>query len=425
MSWLSSSRRRHSRASVSICAVVTLAACGGGGEQSVPTPGVSGDTIYIGALTPLSDAVAVIGKPILNGLTVYFDRVNAEEGGVAGRYKVKVSAEDITYANPSTTTQKYQKIRDQVAVFGLVVGTDNVNGILPLLAEDSIIAMPTTFDAEWVRNPNLLPWGVPYQLQAIHGVSYYLEKFGKDRKVCSMVLATGYGESVEEGVDYLAQQLGTRVTARARFRQDDQDFVAPVTQLRNAGCEAVMFASLPGVTGKVLGAAAQLGFAPRWIGTSPSWHQALAASPIKDYLERNYWSSWDGPVANDTSVVGNRVLAASMAKYAPEQQPDWYFSAGFLLGYGLHHLIEKAVEGGDLTRAGFMRALTAMETVSSDGLTGTYTYGAVDQRNPPRSGTIFRIDAAGPLGLAIEKAGVTSAAAQRYTFPTHEGRERK
>ncbi len=423
MSWFSSPRRRHARTILSIPALIALSACGGGDDAAAPTPGVSGDTIFIGALTPLSDAVAVIGKPILGGLTVYFDRVNAEEGGVAGRYKVKVIAEDITYANPSTTTQKYQKIRDQVAVFGLVVGTDNVNGILPLLAEDSVIAMPTTFDAEWVRNPNLLSWGIPYQLQAIHGVSYYFEKFGKDRKVCSLVLATGYGEAVEEGVEYLAQQMGAQVAAKARFRQDDQDFVAPVTQLRNAGCEAVMLASLPGVTGKVLGAAAQLGFAPRWIGTSPSWHQALAASPLRDYLQKNYWSSWDGPAPNDTSVAGVRLLAASMAKYAPEQLPDWYFSAGFLLGYGLHELIEKAVEGGDLTRSGFMRAMTAMETVSSDGLASPYTYGAVEQRNPPRSGTIFRIDPSGPLGLAIEQTGVTSAAAQSYTLPAHGARQ--
>ena len=419
MSPLSLFRRRHLQTMVSSLTVCALVACAGGVEQEAPTPGVSGDTIFIGALTPLSDAVAVIGRPMLAGLTAYFDRVNAETGGVAGRYKVKVTAEDVTYANPSTSTQKYQKIKDQVAFFGLVVGTDHVNGLLPLLAEDSVIAMPTTFDAEWVRSPNLLPWGIPYQLQAMHGVSYYLEKYGKERKVCSLVLATGYGEATEEGVDYLAQQTGFTVAAKARFRQDDQDFVAPVTQLKNAGCEAVMLASLPGVTGKVLGAAAQLSFAPRWIGTSPSWHQALAASPIKDYLTRNYWSSWDGPAPGDTSVAGVRNLIAAMKTYAPQQQPDWYFNAGYILAYGLHRLMEGAVESGDLSRGGFMRALSSLGTVSSDGLVGDYTYGVPDQRNPPRSETIFRVDPAAPLGLAVEQAGVTSAAAQTYVFPTH------
>lgn len=401
---------------VSVCVV---GACGGGARQGLATPGVSGDTIFIGALTPLSDAVAVIGKPMLAGLTTYFERLNAEQGGVGGRYKVLVRAEDVTYVNPSTSTQKYQKIKDQVALFGMVVGTDHVNGVLPLLAEDSIIAMPTTFDAEWVRTPNLLPWGTPYQLQAINAISYYLEKYGKDRKVCSLVLATGYGEATEEGLDFIAQHTGFTVAVKARFRQDDQDFVAPVTQLKNAGCEAVMFAGLPSVTGKVLGAAAQLSFAPRWIGTSPSWHHALAASPIKEYLAQNYWSSWDGPAYDDTTVVGNRELLAAMGKYAPQQQPDFYFSAGYVLAYSLHALMEQAVRSGDLSRGGFMRALTSLGTTSSDGLLGDYTYGAVGERNPPRTGTIFRVEPGAPLGLAVERAGVTSAAAQSYVFPAH------
>lgn len=408
---------RSGRCLVAIMSIIVFAGCGGGADAGVPTPGVRNDTITIGALTPLSDAVAVIGKPLLAGLTTYFDRVNAEQGGVAGRYIVRITAEDVTYANPSTSTQKYQKIKDEVALFGMVVGTDHVNGLLPLLAEDSVIAMPTTFDAEWVRQPNLLPWGTPYQLQAINGVSYYLEKYGKDRKVCSLVLATGYGEAAEEGVEYVAREGGFTVAAKARFRQDDQDFVAPVTQLKNAGCEGVMLASLPGVTGKVLGAAAQLGFAPRWIATSPSWHHALAASPIRDYLVRNFWTSWDGPAYDDTTVAGVRIVSEAMAKYAPQQQPDFYYYAGFILAHGLHRLMEQAAASGDMSRAGFMRALTSLGTVSTNGLVGDYTYGAVADRNPPRTGTIFRVDPASPVGLAVERAGVTSAVAQGYAFP--------
>lgn len=396
-----------------------LSACGGESGGAAVTPGVSGDIISVAALTPLSDAVAVIGKPMLAGMTMYYDRVNAEAGGIAGRYKVRIIAEDITYINPSTSTQKYQKVKDQVALIGMVVGTDHVNGLLPLLAEDSVIASPTTFDAEWVRNPNLLPWGLPYQLQAINGVTYFREKFGQDRKVCSLVLATGYGEATEEGVEYVALQAGFTVAARARFKQDDQDFVAPVTQLKNAGCDGVVLASLPSVTGKVLGAAAQLSFAPQWIATSPSWHQALAASPIKDYLARHYWHSWDGPAYDDTSVAGIRQLQETMAKYAPQQQPDFYLYAGYLQAHFTHRLLEEAARQGDLSRAGLRRALETMGTVGTDGMMGDYTYGAVASRGPARRGTIFRVDPAGSLGLAVERAGVTSEAAQRYEFPMH------
>jgi ABC-type branched-subunit amino acid transport system substrate-binding protein len=397
---------------------MAVTACGGsGGDQAARTPGVSGDTIYIGALAPLSDAVAVIGKPMVAGLTTYFDKVNAEQGGIGGRYVVKVVAEDITYANPSTGAQKYQKIKDQVAMLGMVIGTDQVNGILPLLAEDDMIAVPTTFDAEWVRDPHLLPWGSPYQLQAINGVGYALTQGGHaGQTVCTMALATGYGQATVEGVDHLAREMGFTIPVKATFKQDDQDFVAPITQLKNAGCGVVMLASLPSVTGKVLGTAAQLGYAPRWIGTSPSWHQALAASPIKDYLVKAFWLSWDGPSLADTAVAGAKTMLAAQAAYAPNQPADFYYYAAYIMAFPIREMLERAVASGDLTRAGLRAASTALGSVDSDGLVSPYAYGAVEARNPPRTATIFRVNAADPLGLEVAAQGVSMPAAESYTF---------
>lgn len=394
---------------------VLLAACGGG-EGARPSPGVTGDTIAIGALTPLSDAVAVIGKPMLAGLTTYFDRVNAA-GGIGGKYMVKVVGEDITYANPTSGAQKYQKIKDQVALFGMVIGTDQVNGLLPLLVEDSVVALPTTFDAEWVRNPNLLPWGIPYQLQAINGVGYALTDGGYAGKpVCTMTLATGYGEATVEGVEYLAKEMNFTVAAKATFKQDDQDFVAPVTQLKNANCAVVMMASLPGVTGKVLGAAAQVGFAPRWVVTAPSYHHALAASPLKDYLVKTLWMSWDGPNYGDTTVAATRTFAAAQQQFAPDQKPDFYYRAGYVMGYAVQAVLEKAVAANDLSRTGMLAATAAVPTLAMDGMLSDWVYGPASQRNPPRSGTIFKVTEGEPLALSIEKAGVSVPAAQSFTF---------
>lgn len=408
---------RH-RGGAAMLMLLGLTACGGGGSGA--TPGIVGDTIVIGALTPLSDPVAVIGKPLLAGLTAYFARINEQQGGVGGKYKVKILAEDIQYVNPSTGAQKYQKIKDQVAMFGLVLGTDQVNGILPLLAEDGILAVPTTFDAEWVRDERLLPWGSPYQLQAINGVAYALTEGGATgATVCTMTLATGYGKAVVDGVEYLAEAMGFPVPVKATFRQDDQDFVAPITQLKNAGCGVVMLASLPSVTGKVLGAAAQLGFAPRWIGTSPSWHQAFVTSPLRDYLVANYWSSWDGVSLSDTSEAGVRTMLADQAAYAPGQAPDFYYYAGYVMAYPLHALLEHAVAAGDLSRAGLRAASQVPDTVYSDGLVSPWIYGPGVDRDPPRGATIFRINPADPLGLEVVRRGFTAPAAQSFTFKGH------
>jgi ABC-type branched-subunit amino acid transport system substrate-binding protein len=189
-----------------------------------------------------------------------------------------------------------------------------------------------------------------------------------------------------------------------------------VTQLKNAGCGVIMLVSLPGVTGKVLGTAAQLGYAPRWIGTSPSWHQALAASPIKDYLVRNFWVSNLGPSMGDTSHAGVRTMLAAQQKYSPGQEPDFYYYAGYYMGFPVKATLAKAVESGTLTRAGIFAASQAFPSSDYDGIYGEYTYGAVEGRNPPRYATIFRVNPSGVIGLEVEKSGVSMPAAKAFTF---------
>lgn len=397
-------------------AVVAVAVACGGGRDAAPTPGVSGDTITLGAITPLSDAVAVIGVPLAAGIQTFYDAVNAR-GGIAGKYHVRLLVEDQAYANPSSSVQKYQKIKNDVVMLATVVGTDHINTLIPLLEEDSVIATPTTFDAEWVREPNLLPYGPPYQIWAINGVAYYLGLPGNAGKtVCAMALATGYGDAGIEGVEHAAREMGFRIAVVARFKLDDQDFVAPITQLRNARCDVVMLTSLPSVTGKVLGAAAQLGYAPRWIAQGPSWHGSMVSSPLTDYFQKNLWIVLDGPAWGDSTVAGMRELISAVATYKPDQKPDLYFSAGWVAAQASHALLEKAAELGDFSRAGLLRASEALGVVPFHGTMGDYTYGPAEQREPPRATTIFRVDPAVPGGLAVERGGFLAPAAQSFSI---------
>lgn len=395
-------------------------ACGGGNGEAgsaASTPGISGDTITVGALVPLSDAVAILGKPILAGEEAYFRQLNAEKGGVAGRYQVRVLAEDVTYANPSTSVQKYNKIRDRVALFSMILGTDHINVTLPLLAEDSLLAIPTTMDAEWVREPQLISVLAPYQLQVVNGVAYWVaEGGGAGKSLCALVMSTGYGAAAEEGAHFAARELGLTVSVTAKFRPGDQDFVAPISQLKNARCDGVVLASLPSETGKIMGTAAQLGFTPRWIATSPSWHAALGQSPIAPYAQRHLWISFEGGEWGDTTSAGMRDLLRALADHAPEQKPDVYFAAGYVFARTVHALLERAVASGDLSRGGIARALTSLGVVSHGGLVGDYTYGAIETREPPRASSIFAADPSAPGGFLLVQRDYASDAAQKFSF---------
>jgi hypothetical protein len=54
--------------------------------------------------------------------------------------------------------------------------------------------------------------------------------------------------------------------------------------------------------------------------------------------------------------------------------------------------------------------------VSFDGLTGDYTYGPADEREPPRTSTIFEVDPSKPFGLGRLAYEYESEFAADYEF---------
>jgi hypothetical protein len=79
-------------------------------------------------------------------------------------------------------------------------------------------------------------------------------------------------------------------------------------------------------------------------------------------------------------------------------------------------VLEAAVANGDLSREGIIEAMNGIETLTFDGLTGDYPYGAPEDRDPPRASTIFSVDPEAPGGLRVLEADVVSEAAENYEF---------
>lgn len=389
---------------------------GGGGAKGKPAtgPGFDGKTIKLGVLTPLSGPAAVIGLPLTAGNQVYVDNLNAK-GGVAGKYKIELVQEDTQYQTDATV-QKYSKIKGKVAAFTQVLGTAPTLALLPQLTKDDVLASPASLDANWVRERHLLPVGGPYQVQAINALDYYVKQEGRDSKVCSFIQDDAYGEAGQSGVDFAADKLGFEVARTVKFKVGDKDVTGQVQQLTRAKCDAVFLVATPSDAGTIWATAAKLGFSPRWIGQSPVWVNALAASPLKDYLAKTTWIVSEGTEWGDAKVRGMKDMVAQVERFKPDQKPDYYFSFGYVQARAMAAVLEKAVENSDLSRAGILKASEALRAVSFDGLTGDYTYGPADKRNPPRSSTIFEVDPDKPNGLGTLEYQIESDAAKAYEF---------
>jgi ABC-type branched-subunit amino acid transport system substrate-binding protein len=385
-----------------------------GNKSLANAPGFDGTTIKVGALTPLSGPVAdPIGLPLTAGGDVYWQKVNAA-GGVAGKYKVEVVKEDNQY-DIGQTKAKYAKIKNDVVLFSQILGTPPTAAVLQDLKTDNIVASPASLDAAWVREPNLLPIGSTYQLQFINGADYLIKQKGfKSKPICMVALEGAYGDAGKQGLEFAATQLGFKVAAIARYKTGDQDFTAQIQQLKNASCAAVFLTSLPGETGKIIGTGAQLGFTPQWVGQSPTWVSALAASQVGPLLQKSFLWTSEGTTWGDETVPGMKDMIADIKTYKPDQKPDVYFTFGYVQALGVHQLLEQAVKDGSLDRAAIKKTI---EEVSIDykGLLGNYTYGAPAKRDPSRSTVIFSVDPAVP-GALKKLTEVNSDAAKAYKF---------
>lgn len=388
----------------------------GGGEVS-PGQGFDGTTIKLGVLTPQTSLAEAIGTPLTAGNQAYFDRVNAA-GGIAGKYKVELVVRDTEYQAPVAVTQ-YNDIKSDVAMFVQVLGTAIMDAVLPQLKTDNIFAGPATLDAFWVREQNLMPIGAPYQVQAINGIDYAVNNLdAKNKTVCAMVQDDPYGDAGLAGIEYAADEYGIEISSVQTFRLGDPQYTAQINALQGAGCELVWLTSLPTTTIPLITEANGVGFAPTWLANSPAWNPILASGALGPYLAENFLLMAEGPQWGDTSVEGMAQMLEDIAAYAPDQQPNIYFAFGYAQAWAAAQILEKAVELGDLSPAGIIKASEEAGTLTFGGLLGDYTYGPAADRNPPRGTTVFSVDPASPQAgfLIAEETNLTSDAAKNYKF---------
>ena len=142
----------------------------------------------------------------------------------------------------------------------------------------------------------------------------------------------------------------------------------------------------------------------------------LIDSPLADYLEAYVWvvspgREWGDPDSADMTAMVERV-----ASYKPDQEPNYYFTFGYLQAWAVHQLLEEAVANGDLSRDGVVEAMDGMATVDFGDLLPPYTYGPPADRNPSRSTSVFEVNREKPFALGVIASDVTAPEAEAYEF---------
>lgn len=325
--------------------------------------------LRIGALNDESGPAATLGKPYAVGKRVLARRVNAGGSGLLPEgWKVELIEKDHGY-NPQQAVQHYNAIRDEVLFIATSFGTPNTLPLREMLERDTVVAFPASLSSQMAEHDLTPPIGPSYEIEAMRAMDFAVEQAGGAENVKAGIVyqQDDYGKDGLSGWKKAAEKHGVGIVAEATVAPGQKDFTAVVTALKEKGANYVLLAVLPSATGPILGTAAQLQYMPSWIGNTPAWVDAFFQVLPAPVLANYYWVS--GVPYWGEDVPGMAELVGAFEKYKPEgANPDFYVLASYVQGLIELEAFNRALAAGDVTRAGFLKALRSIESFDAGGL---------------------------------------------------------
>jgi ABC-type branched-subunit amino acid transport system substrate-binding protein len=386
-----------------------------GGEITFDV-GVTEDTITVGLLADLTGPFAPLVQDIVAAQEVYWDMINAADG-IAGR-QVEVIVEDTAY-NPDQHRTKYEAIRDQVAMLSQSTGSPQTAGVIDLMLEDDIVAIPLTWYSGWADptfdQSTVLEQQTNYCLESMNVVEYVSNTFeeanGAPPTWAVISFPGEYGQDGAFGAKYAIEQLGLELVFDAEAlvtpTPDDPE-TEVITGIVSNAPDVVFTTVNPTNLAVIMGGAAQSGFQGQWTGNVPSYDFRLLDSPVAPIIDAAYVQPGYN-VAWGTDVSGMAPLRDAMLESRPDLRPSDAFVVGWIEAQIAHEVLQRAAESGDMTRAGIKEAALSIEGFSFDGLAPDQSYSPRDDPNSyiTRSIAIFdpNLQAYTDAGGAGQKIG--------------------
>lgn len=332
---------------------------------ALTTPGVTANSITLGATIPITGPAAAYGS-VGRGADAYFKYVNSK-GGVFGRkilYKYEDDAFDV--AKTILLTRQLVEQDDVLAIFNSV-GTEHALAIRSYLNDRKV---PQLFVGSGVSQlateHRKFPWSMGYLPSfAGEGAIYgrYIAAHQPKARIAVLYENSDFGKDLLNG---LRRGLGNkkgRVVATQAYEIDDQNVDSELARLKSSGANTLMLFATPkfAIFGYV--GSFRLGWHPRVYVTSVSISPdimkiakfgsnakqvegSISIAFVKDPTAKQW--------AKDKTV---RLYKTVMRRFLPSAKTDDVFNYyGMAVAYTMVDTLRRA--GRNLTRESVLRAAT-------------------------------------------------------------------
>jgi branched-chain amino acid transport system substrate-binding protein len=340
-------------------------------------PGVTKDTITIGAFGPMTGPSYLYGKLFYNGVETVFDEVNAA-GGVNGR-KVQILRED-DRCDPATAIGAVKKLISQDQVF-MISGGGCSNSALAAREEIEKSGVPWLV-ASAVHDgitrpiaPNIFSPALTSSIESAAQVEY-AQRHGVKR-VAVIAMHDAWGRARYEPLMSTLKEKGLTPVADEELAPDANDATPQVLRLKQANPDAVLVILFPKPAAVFARDAAKLGFKPLLIGQSG----------IADPTAFEEQVGMPGATANFVTI--------SMVRYTPEspevakwskaveaKYPGDRLSVFNLFGIGNAQVLAEVLKraGPEISRQAVLDAMVTLKDFPTDTYGGGITCTKEDHR---------------------------------------------
>ena len=262
-------------------------AAGGADNSDV---GVTGDTIKVGAILPLSGPIGPYGKPWLEALETPFRRAN-DQGGVNGRKFDFVFCDDAFQGDRALACAK--KLVEQDKVF-LIMNPGSAGGspaALPYIVQQHVpVGSALGFNSDEFTSPFVFPMTASGKTQGHLGERFIAKDLGV-KKVGMVVLGNVQAATVVAGAFRDAARRDGLSVSEVNINFQDADCSTQMFGMESRSPEAVFLATDASTAIKCFTAANNIGYKP----------PKQFVSPIPQYID--LVAQYGGAAAQNSYVM--------------------------------------------------------------------------------------------------------------------------
>jgi branched-chain amino acid transport system substrate-binding protein len=346
---------------------LSAVACGAQQSSSEATktdPGVTKDTITLGATYPIS-GTASFYYSVAKGANAYFEYINNEKGGVNGR-KIKYVVVDDAYT-PANTPAKARELVQQDKVFLTYgnLGTPTNLAVRDYYNQQQVPQLfvftgSSVWGADYSKYPWTLGWQPDYVTEGKIYAKYITQNEAAD-KIGVLYQNDQYGKDYLTGLrDGLGDKAASMITDTVTYNANDPvDMSSQVNKLKASGANTFYVAATPAYAANAVTNAVKNGWKPKIYmnnvsGASATWRGVVkglgASAGVDGMISSTYFKD---PL--DTAKWGNnagvKLFRDVMTRYGNGCDPsgaDSFCISGMASAFTMVNLLRQA--GNDLTR---------------------------------------------------------------------------